>query len=77
MDDFFLEVIINYKNEKYLVRDNGVVLRYLKENLIKLRFLDNKWIFGKVYEDIGYLNILGERVYWIVVIVFYGEFEDS
>lgn len=77
MDDFSLEVTINYKNEKYSVRDNGAVLRHPKENSIKPRPLDNKWTFGKVHEDTGYLNISGERVHRIVAIAFHGEPEDS
>ncbi|MDY0140213.1 MAG: HNH endonuclease signature motif containing protein [Candidatus Izemoplasmatales bacterium] len=77
MDDFSLEVTINYKNEKYSVRDNGSVLRHQKENSTKPRPLDNKWTFGKVQENTGYLNIAGERVHRIVAIAFHGEPEDS
>ena len=77
MNDFTLEVTINYKNEKYSVRDNGAVLRHQKENSIKPRPLDNKWTFGKVQENTGYLNIAGERVHRIVAIAFHGEPEDS
>lgn len=77
MDDFSLEITINYKNEKYSVRDNGAVLRHQKENSIKPRPLDNKWTFGKVQENTGYLNIAGERVHRIVAIAFHGEPEDS
>jgi hypothetical protein len=77
VDDFSLEVTINYKNEKYSVRDNGSVLRHQKENSTKPRPLDNKWTFGKVQENTGYLNIAGERVHRIVAIAFHGEPEDS
>ncbi|MDY2830252.1 MAG: hypothetical protein SOU80_02660 [Alphaproteobacteria bacterium] len=42
-----------YKNETYLVRNNGAVLRCPK-NANKIRPLDNKWTFGNL-GDKGYL----------------------
>lgn len=59
-----------YKNETYLVRNNGAVLRYPK-NLNKIRPLDNKWTFGKP-GDKGYLYIAGVQVHRIVATAFCG-----
>lgn len=60
-----------YKNETYLVRDNGAVLRKSREGKRK-RPLDDEWSFGKVNEK-GYMVFGGERVHKIVATAFLGE----
>lgn len=59
-----------YKNESYLVRNNGAVLRYPK-NTDKIRPLDNKWTFGNS-GDKGYLYIAGVQIHRIVATAFHG-----
>ena len=53
INDFGEEKACTYKNEEYLVRDNGAVLRKARLNQ-KIRKLDNEWTFGKLNEKIGY-----------------------
>ena len=60
-----------YKEERYLVRDNGAVLRKSREGK-KKRKLDDEWSFGKVNEK-GYMVFGGERVHRIVATAFLGE----
>lgn len=60
-----------YKNETYLVRNNGAVLRCPK-NTNSIRPLDNKWTFGNL-GDKGYLYIAGVQVHRIVATAFYGD----
>lgn len=64
-----------YKNETYLVRNNGAVLRYPKDTN-KIRPLDNKWTFGKL-GDKGYLYIAGVQIHRIVATAFHGESPSS
>jgi len=60
-----------YKDEEYLVRDNGAILR--KPPLQKKsRKLDNQWTFGKP-DSKGHLAIGSVPVYKIVVKAFHGE----
>ena len=70
--DYEKEVVCQYKNETYSVRDNGSVLRHPK-NDEKPRQLDNKWTFGKYNSKTGYSEIGGERVHRIVATAFHGE----
>lgn len=62
----------HYKNEHYCVRDNGSVLRYTPIDK-HARPLDNKWTFGKVNKETGYLEIASVRVHRIVTTAFHGE----
>lgn len=71
LDDFVRMAECSYKDEKYLVRDNGAVLRLPKNN--KPRPLDNTWTFGKVDLASAYLKIGGIAVHRIVAIAFCGE----
>jgi hypothetical protein len=50
------EVEIIYKEEKYLVRDNGAVYRKQKASSRK-RPLDEIWTFGKMNKQKGYMFI--------------------
>jgi len=59
-----------YKDETYLVRDNGAVLR-LPKNANKIRPKDNKWTFGNL-GDKGYLYIAGVQIHRIVATAFHG-----
>lgn len=70
--DFIQEVFCTYKEEQYFVRDNGAVLRLPRDNN-KPRPTDNKWTFGKLNRDTGYLEIAAERVHRILATAFKGE----
>lgn len=72
IEDFNQEVECVYKNERYSVRDNGVVLRHCQDNK-RPRPTDNKWTFGKFNEKTGYLEIATVRVHRIVASAFHGE----
>ena len=70
--DTFKEVReCDYKDEHYLVRDNGAVLR-LPKNPNKPRKLDNIWTFGKKSTDNGYMFISNHRVHIIVARAYHG-----
>ena len=72
IEDFNQEVECVYKNERYSVRDNGVVLRHCQENK-RPRPTDNQWTFGKLNEKTGYMEIAAVRVHRIVASAFHGE----
>ena len=72
IDDYSVEKSCTYKNEEYLVRDNGAVLRKARLNQ-KVRPMDNQWTFGKNNDRTGYLDIAGVRVHRIVATAFHGE----
>lgn len=61
-----------YKNEEYLVRDNGAVLRKSRPNQRK-RKDDDKWTFGRTDFKTKYLFIGQHRVHIIVAIAFLGD----
>ena len=61
-----------YKGEHYSVRDNGAVMRHLREGK-KARKDDGVWTFGKKNEKNGYMFIGEHRVHSIVATAFYGE----
>ena len=61
-----------YKNERYSVRDNGAVLRHSLVNK-RLRPTDNKWTFGKLNHNTGYLEIASVRIHRIVATAFHSE----
>lgn len=69
INDFNTEKSCSYKGEKYLVRDNGAVLRKQRVGK-KKRKLDEEWTFGKVNVRTGYLEIASERVHRIVAFAF-------
>lgn len=62
----------DYKDEHYLVRDNGAVLRVSKEGK-SARPLDNQWTFGSKDKATGYMTISSHRVHIIVASAFHGE----
>lgn len=61
-----------YKDEEYLVRDNGSVLRKARPSQ-RARKLDNEWTFGKINSKTGYLEIASVCVHRIVALAFHGE----
>ncbi|MDR2911362.1 MAG: HNH endonuclease, partial [Bacteroidales bacterium] len=71
IDDFKQEIECIYKEEKYSVRDNGVVLRHPRDNG-RVRPTDNQWTFGKPNDKTGYMEIASVRVHIIVATAFYG-----
>ena len=74
-EDYNEEKQCIYKDETYLVRDNGAVLR-LPKSPNKVRPLDNKWTFGS-QGDKGYSYIAGVQVHRIVATAFHGEAPSS
>ena len=60
-----------FKDEEYLVRDNGAVLRKTPHGK-KPRTIDNTWTFGRVTKS-GYLEIGSARIHRIVATAFHGE----
>lgn len=59
-----------YDGEKYTVRDNGAVMRHVRDGMRK-RPLDNKWTFGRETQN-GYLIIAKHRIHRIVCTAFQG-----
>ena len=68
---FEKEVECIYKDERYLVRDNGAVFRCSRIGK-KPRKYDNFWTFGKPNDVHGYMEIASVRVHIIVATAFYG-----
>lgn len=66
------ERVCVYKGETYSVRDNGAVMRHIRQGK-RARTLDNIWTFGKKNLNTGYMEIGTERVHRIVAIAFLGE----
>ena len=62
----------DYKYEKYLVRDNGDILRLPKEEK-KPRPNDNKWAFGKKDFNKDYAIFCSQAVHRIVATAFLGK----
>jgi len=71
-DDFEREIICIHKNERYSVRDNGAVFRY-PINSRKPRPNDNKWTFGKLNRNTGYLGIASVFIHRIVATAYHGQ----
>lgn len=72
LDQYDREITVTYKDEDYLVRDNGAVYRKCRPGKIK-RKLDEVWTFGKETSSNSYLYISGVRVHRIVATAFHGE----
>ena len=71
INDFVQEKTCTYKDEDYLVRDNGAVMRMAPKGK-KARPLDNIWTFGKKNNTNGYMTVGSHRVHIIVATAFYG-----
>lgn len=65
-----------YKNEHYSVRDNGAVMRHLREGM-KPRKLDGVWMFGSKNSQNGYMHVGSHRVHIIVATAFYGAHDSK
>jgi hypothetical protein len=72
INDFFEEKLCHYKDRKYLVRDNGAVLRIPKEGKRTSKW-DNVWTFGVLNKQKGYFDISGVAIHRIVAYAFLGE----
>lgn len=72
LKDYKRETECVYKNERYLVRDNGAVLRYPIDGK-RARPTDNNWTFGKLNIKSGYLEIASVRIHRIVATAFHNE----
>lgn len=71
LEDYEIEKECTYKDERYLVRDNGAVLRQSRYGKRK-RILDDKWTFGRENKSNPYLQIGKIRVHRIVATAFLG-----
>lgn len=69
--EFTHEVECEYKGEKYRVRNNGAILREVRNGKPK-RAKDEIWTFGEKIEN-GYAKFCGEAVHRIVAFAFLGE----
>ena len=69
---FTREVLVNYRGERYRVRDNGAVCR-LQKTKWKLRPLDERWTLGHPCNKDGYMKICSQAVHRIVATAFHGE----
>lgn len=67
---FSIETDCFYKEERYSVRDNGSLFRYQRGS--RFRPLDNQWLFGKLNEKSGYLEIASVPVHRIVASAYHG-----
>ncbi len=76
VDDFTEEKQCVYKDETYIARDNGAIMRLSCKNK-KNRSLDNIWTFGKLDSKTGYLLIASERVHRIVATAFHRKTENA
>ena len=72
INNFKREVEVTYRDEKYLVRDNGAICSIPKPNQKKRR-LDGVWTFGNQCRTNGYRRIRGIVVHKIVATAFHGE----
>ena len=75
INNFSEEKKCEYKGEIYSVRDNGAVMRHLREGK-KVRKNDNVWTFGTKDNATGYMKIGQHRVHIIVATAFFGR-KDS
>ncbi len=71
LDNFHLQENCIYKEEHYLVRDNGAVLRQSRTGK-RFRSSDDQWTFGTSIQK-GYMHIGSERVHRIVATAFHGK----
>lgn len=76
INEYTRETICEYKGELYSVRDNGAVMRHLREGK-KARKLDNIWTFGTKNKVSGYMMINSHRVHIIVAKAFIPGNEDG
>ena len=68
---FEKECEVAFKEEVYLVRDNGAVFRRARPQARRRR-LDEVWTFGNLNRHSGYFQIYGHVVHRIVATAFHG-----
>ena len=66
----------SWKDEHYLVREDGFIYRKPKEGSRK-RKLDEVWSVGSMEESTGYCKFGGERVHLIVATAFHGHHDTK
>ncbi len=71
INQFDRQLEVEYKGEKYFVRDNGAVCRQARSGQRK-RKLDDFWTFGRPDDWKGYMNIGPHVVHRIVATAFHG-----
>ena len=76
INEYTRETTCEYKGEVYSVRDNGAVMRHIREGK-KVRMLDNVWTFGTKDKSRGYMMISSHRVHIIVAKAFIPGNEDG
>jgi hypothetical protein len=72
INSFNQEVSVTYRDEHYLVRDNGAIFRKRRPNR-RRRPLDDKWTLGNPCDRDGYMKISSLAVHRIVATAFHGE----
>lgn len=76
INDYTHETTCEYKGEVYSVRDNGAVMRHVR-NGKRVRKLDNVWTFGTKDKIKGYMMVSSHRVHIIVAKAFISGNEDG
>jgi len=71
LNDYNIVKECDYKGEHYSVRDNGAIMRHLREGK-KVRKDDGVWTFGVKNLQNGYMMLGNHRVHIIVATAFYG-----
>jgi hypothetical protein len=72
IDVFDREIDVEYRGERYRVRDNGCAHR-MPQKRQKSRPLDEQWTFGRQGLSTGYMYLSGVPVHRIVCVAFNGE----
>ena len=72
IDIFDIEKTCEYRGDTYRVRDNGALYRERRYG-VRIRPLDEKWVFGNVNKQTRYLTISTEVVHRIVATAFHGK----
>jgi hypothetical protein len=71
LDVFERELEVEYREERYRVRDNGAVFRRNKYHK-RARPLDKQWIFGRQNPSVGYMHLAGVPMHRIICTAFHG-----
>jgi hypothetical protein len=71
LDVFERDLQVEYRDERYRVRDNGAVFRQNRFRK-RARPLDKHWTFGRQNPSAGYMHLAGVPVHRIVCTAFHG-----
>lgn len=71
LDQYDREIKIEFKDDQYLVRDNGAVYRMHRPGL-RRRSVDEVWTFGTQDEGAGYMRLGQHLIHRIVAVAFLG-----